>query len=489
MAEKQVTEDGQSYQKYNILLFRDLSSRAGNVNSKDEQLINVIPEIIQDKNSGDARQFLLKRAGTQQLIASVADKEVRGMVFWDDFNKLIYCVDNDIYVYDFNTDTSTTLSNVFVTTTGNVGFTEYLYDTGVNVMIATDGNKLLQISSTNVVTTCTDPDLPSPHLPYPVFIDGYLFLVKANTADIYNSNLNDPMQWTSGNFISAEMSPDLLVRIAKINNYLIAFGTTSIEYFWDAGNPSGSPLQRNDSPVKINTYLAGYSQFGNTVMYIGKNTGGQPSVYTLKDFQVEDVGTPTISRYLNYVTEDQTTWRSGLLAAVGHTSYVLSAGTVTYVYDIESKLWTTWAYQNDSVFPIVFSVRVTNNTEKFSIFAFKGNNSAIYVMRDDLAQDNGVNYTCKIITEQSNFGSLNRKTMARLSIMGDRTPYDSDINVSWTDDDYQSWSTPRAINLNQDLSSTWRLGSFRQRAFKLEYSGPYIFRIQTLEVDVNKGIS
>jgi hypothetical protein len=297
------------------------------------------------------------------------------------------------------------------------------------------------------------------------------------------------MLWTPGDFISAEMSPDLLNRLAKINNYLIAFGSESIEYFWDAANPSGSPLQRNDSPIKLNTYLAGFQQFGNNIMYIGKNNGGQPSIYLLKDFQIEDVGTPTISRYLNYVTEDQTTWRSGLLAAQGHTSYILAAGTTTYVYDLETKLWTTWAYQTTTTFPIVFSCRTTNDNAKYSVFAFKGTDSSIYAMKDEYATDSGISYTCRIVTEQSNFGNLNRKTMARLSLIADRTPSSSNIQLYWSDDDYQSWSNARDINLNQDLSCTYRLGSFRQRAFKLEYTDAYIFRIQTLEVDVNKGIS
>lgn len=30
---------------------------------------------------------------------------------------------------------------------------------------------------------------PTPHVPTPVFLDGYIFLSKANTADIYNSDL------------------------------------------------------------------------------------------------------------------------------------------------------------------------------------------------------------------------------------------------------------------------------------------------------------
>lgn len=481
------TENGDSYQTHPIQLVREIATRAGNVD-KDEDFLNILFEIVKDKQADDSRKFVLKRSGNTSLIPSVAGTEVRGQFYWEDQGKFLYSVGRNVYVYTMSTGTTVTLTNVFATSSGDVGFTEYLYDNNTVVMIATDGTTLIQIDAANAVTTCVDADMPV-HQPYPVYIDGYILVVKVATADIYNSDLNNPLSWTAGNFISAELSPDLLRRLCKVNNYVVALGTESAEYFWDSGNATGSPFTRNDSPVKINTYLGGLSQYGNDIYYIGKSVGGQPSVFMLKDFKIEELSTPSITRYLSMVTESTSTWRTSIVTMQGHTVLVVSVGTKTYVYDIDEKLWGKFAYQSSTTFDIKFATRASTSTSSSTLFCFKNSDSAIYKFDDTLMQDNGVNYTCQVITEQTNFGTLNRKSMSNFTLQADRTPVDSSISLYWTDDDFQSYQGPRSINLNQDSQSCKNLGSFRQRSFKINYTGPYIMRLQAILVDINRGIS
>lgn len=485
---EQIAERG-SYQTHRIQFIREISRRTGTTVGKDEDFVNVVLETVKNKNLNDNRQFVMKRAGSGKLLDSVAAAEVRGMFYWDDQDKLFYAVNNNVYVYSFVTATTTTLAGVLSTTSGEVGFCEYLYDTNSVVVVVTDGTTLLQVDSSNTVTTCTDPDLPSPHLPFPVFIDGYLFLVKANSADVYNSDLNNPMAWTPGNFISAEMRGDLVIRIAVLNNYLIVFGTESIEYFWDAGNSSGSPMQRNDTPIKINKYIGAYAQYGNDIMFVGENEFGQPEVYKLKDFKIEEIGSYTVSRYLNLVNESSANWKAGIISSQGHSYYVLSVGSYTYVCQLDKNVWVRWAFQQSIGFSICSSARATTNTTRRSCFAFKGSDSTIFYMSDSLYQDNGINFTCTVITEAMDFGNMNRKIMARLSFVGDRPSGNSNVIISWSDDDYQTFSNTRSVDLNQDLPSTYRLGSFRQRCLKIEYTDNFPFRLQMFEVDINKGIS
>lgn len=488
MSKRINTEDGQSYQTHTIQLMREMSTRAGNVLNKDEDFVNTLFEIVKDKQASDNRNFIIKRSGSTPLISSVASSEIRGQIFWEDQGKFLYCVGTSVYIYTVSTGVTVTLSSVFTSTTGDVGFTEYLYDTNAVVMVVSDGTKLVTIDASNTVVPCTDPDMPA-HLPYPIFLDGYILVVKVGTADIYNSNLNDPLAWTPGDFISAEMSPDLLKRLCKVNNYVVALGTESAEYFYDAANATGSPLSRNDSPIKINTYLGGLSQYGNDVFYIGKNMGGQPSLFQLKDFKIDEISSPSIIRYLALVTEDSSTWRTSVITMQGHALVLIAAGTRSYVYDLDEKLWSRFAYQGTEIMNIKYVTKVTTSTSNYLVFCFKGSNSTVYKFDDTLMQDNGINYTCQIITEQANFGSLNRKTMARFALYADRTPADSNILVYWTDNDFQSYQGPKSINMNQDLQSTYILGSFRQRAFKLTYTGPYILRLQQIEVDINLGVS
>lgn len=473
-----------------IKLTREINARDGGAAGKDEDLINVFIEPIVNKAAQDNRHFIVKRAGVSIVEASVASAKVRGMFFWEDASKLYYAVSNDIYVYNVNTGVSVTLANPFGTTTGEVGFCLFLYDDGTSKVCATDGTTLITIDSSNTVVTVSDPDLPSPHLPQPVFLDGYLFLAKSGTASIYNSDLNDPTAWTAGNVIDAELEGDDLIRIAKLNNYLLAFGSTSVEYFWDAAEATGSPLNRNDTPIKINSYLGGFAQFGNNIFYIGVNLGGQPDVYKLSDFRIEELGTPTISRFLNSTGRNIADWAGTIVSFKGHTFYVLNASDdITYVYDVDTKLWARWAYQGTSNFPIVAAATVQTTANVFSYFAQKTDTSTIYKFDEDLFQDNSTNFTCVVVTEASDFGTLNRKTMRRLSFIGDRPTANADLSVQWSDDDYQTYSTARTVNLNQDLPCLYNLGWFRQRNFKLSFTANENLRLQEMEAEINKGRS
>lgn len=483
-----------TYSSQRVSLFREIALRDGGASGKDEDYLNVFSEIIRQSNTGDQRRFVVKRAGSTRVIPSVASAAIRGMHFWTDQNKLIYCVNNNIYIYNVSLGTTTTLSAVFSTTSGTVGFTEFLYDDGTTKMLVSDGSAtsgLITIDTSNTVVTCSDTDLPL-HDPNIIYLDGYVFVVKKNSSIILNSDLNNPLAWTDpavGASIVPELEPDQVVRLAKVNNYLIAFGSTSIEYFWDAGNASpDSPMQRNDTPVKINTYLAGFAQNGNTIYYIGVDANGQPDVFMLKDFKIESIGSPTISRYLNTVSNSVSSWYGAIIGFQGHTFYLINAGlNKTWVIDLETKLISRFAYQGYSIFPMLQSTNIFNTANTLSYFTLNDGTSNIYRFDETLYQDYGNNFVCVVTTENNDFGTLNRKTMGRLSILGDRPSSNSGITVQWSDNDYQSFSTGTIVNLNQDLPCVKQLGSFRQRIIKLTYSDNFPMRIQDIEVDINKG--
>jgi hypothetical protein len=480
-----------TYSSERVQLYREMSTRDGGLSGKDEDYVNIFIETIKQQAAGDSRKFITKRSGTYAKVASVASLPVRGIIYWADQYKIFYCVGTNVYVHNVNTNTTTTISSVFTSTSGEVGFCEYLYDTGTVVIVATDGTTLVTIDNSNTVTPCTDPDLPTPHQPFPIFLDGYLFLAKSGTADIYNSINNDPLDWTAGTFISAEMEADLVIRIAKLNNYLVVFGKETIEYFWDAaGVAPDSPLQRNDSPVKINTYLAGFAIYGNSIYYIGTDAGGQPDVFTLKDFKIDSIGSPAISRYLNDTTGGIDNWTGNIIAIQGHTFYLITAGTLkTYVCDLDTKLWTRWTWKNTNTFDILHSINLTDTYNTKSCFALAGNDSTLYSFNSSLNKDDGVLFPSVIVTENNDFGTVNRKTMKRLSIIGDRPADSSPILVQWSDNDYQTFNTGVYTDLNQDNPCIYRLGSFRQRVFKLTHLADTPLRIQEIEVDINKGNS
>lgn len=475
-----------TYSTETLPIFSMLASRGDSTDNKDTAIFNGLVELVSSKDSQEKRAFLLKRAGSLQKQADQGGA-TRGAYCWADEQKLFYAVGNNIVVYHIATDTITTLTGVFATTTGDVGFCTFLYETGVSVVCASDGTKLVTISASNVVTASTSPDLPVPHLPSIVFLDGYLCLVEADTANIVNSNLDAPLLFTAGDFINAEMEGDKLIYLGKINNYVIAFGTNTIEYFWNAANSSGSPLQRNDTPVKNTSFLGGYSTTGNDVFFIGSSGGGQPEVFKMADFKLEAISTPSTSRHLAQDTSGFSTWKGSIVSIQGKTFYLMSVGTIkTFVYDLDTKIWYSWGFQGLSYFPMSFCV--TGKTDStIPIFFFLEGSSTLYAFSETTYTDNSTLFTARIVLAKENFGSMFRKFMGRLSFIGDRPDVSAPIAVSWSDDDYKTFTAPKEVELNQDLPSLRQLGSFRRRAFKLEFTQNSPLRLEGLEVDINKG--
>lgn len=481
---KQPVQD--TYQTKPVDLVAPMDKRSSAVTT-DNDYLNCYFEIVMNKATQDHEIHVVKRAGVTNFSDALPSTNFRGMYHWEDTDKIFVAVDNDIVVINGTTGAIvTTLSNVLANSSGDVGFTTFYYDNTTTHVIVSDGVKLYTIDAANALVASTDADLPNPHIPSPIFLDGYIFLAKAGSGDIYNSNLNDPLAWTPGDFISCEMFPDTIRNIAKLNNYLLAFGSESVEYFWDAGNASGTPLQRNDTPIKLLGYLGGLAQHSNTIYFLGRAYQGTPTVYQLEDFKVKEVGTASIRKYLETVTgiSSGSNVKSSIVSLGGHDFYTLGLGSYTYVYDIKIDLWTRWAFAATDTFVIRDAFTNDISAGNFCVFYVTGQDR---LRRFDQTtyRDAGTNFTFHIVTKNQMFDSYNQKTCLRASVVADAVA--GSVLLQWTDNDYQTYNSGLSINLARELPATYRLGRFRRRAFKLSFTENLPLRIQKLEVDINLG--
>lgn len=474
-----------TYTTKTIKLLNTWESRDINAN-KDNETLNCFFEMVLDKTTGDSDHYVVKRDGTSAYAFTVPTSNIRGMHYWEDQNKLFISYDDDIAVVTASTGVLvTTLSNVFTTTSGDVGFTEFYYDNTTTKIVVTDGTKLATIDTANVFTASADVDLPAPHQPYPVFLDGYIFISKTNTTDIYNSDLNDPLAWTVGNFISAEREADKISRIAKLNNYIVAFGTSSIEIFWDAANASGSPLDSYQTPIKYVGFLGGLTRHGNKIYFVGNETNSGPSVFVMDDLKVSEINDPVLRRYL----VDKTSFKGSMFSSGGHDFYVLVTGTLTYVFDPELKKWYRWAYKAQTDFPVQDATIISHSTlGNVSLFYISGS-ASLLLNNPTVFQDSGTNFTCRVVTDNEMFDTLNRKTVAKLTVHADRPTSSANLSISVSDDDFQTFGTARTVDLNQSWPMLPRWGQFRRRAHKLEFTANTPLRLYELELEVNMGQS
>ena len=473
-----------TYSTVSFPFAKELGSRGSNT-SKDDDFVNLYYDVTVNKLTGEQSVYLTKRDGSTQYIAATGSGEIRGMYHWENQSKLYVAIEDDIYIYSTTTGSlSTTLSAAFMTSSGKVGFTEFLYDTGITKVVATDGTTLITIDSGDVKATSVSANLPA-HDPNPVYIDGYLLVLKNSTADFYNSDLNNPLLWTPGNFLTAEMIPDLGIRLGRLANYLLVFGRKSIEYFYDAGIADGSPFQRNDAYVKYIGYLGGYSELAGRVYFVGSNSDSQPDVFMLENSSVKPVGNQAIRTHLASLTSFSSMF--GCIVSIsGNDFYVINTGSSCYSLNLSSGLWARWAFGNSSNFAINYAINVETNSEYKTLFTKVGDR-VVYKFSPSLYQDNGTNFTWTLVTDTEDFGTYNQKVMNRLILITDKPTSSATVNVSWTDDDYQNYNTPISLDLYQSLPCLYRLGRFRRRALKLTGAFNHPFRLKRIEVDLNKG--
>lgn len=151
-----------TYQTKPIELVKELDSR-GTSTAKDSYILNGYAESKQNKTTKEEMLAIFKRAGCSAIIAAVGASDIRGMFHWYGENRLFVAIDNAIYVYNATTYALvTTLAAAFGTTSGEVGFEEFMYSTGTVKVIATDGTTINVIDNANTVVPAVAPPVHFP---------------------------------------------------------------------------------------------------------------------------------------------------------------------------------------------------------------------------------------------------------------------------------------------------------------------------------------
>jgi len=492
------TPEQSTYQTIPLLFDGTTTYRSGDLTvQRDSNIINMFYERVSQENK--TRDVSLKkrpglRASAYNLTKSAAANQLRGYYYDVASNRMYWAVNDKVYSVTPDSGSSIRTVTTLVTSSGYVGFCEFLQtSTQKRFVLFSDGTDLWV--DDYAITTCTevtDVDMPTPHVPQPKSLNGYVFLADANTSDLYNSDNDDPMAWTSGDYISAEMSGDYIIQIAQNRNYIVSFGTNSVEFFWDAANASGSPLKRNDSGFRDVGYVTGMKQIGNILYFVGQDKDKNVAVYSLDGFNLVQISDSVVERSLENITSTDNVKsqlnlnRDGYSISVdGHTFYALVTPQTTWLYDIKEKFWYEWRGSDGTNLKIEAAWGMYNGAQYLAI----GSQTYISLMAPNLYQDFSSNYSCVYTTERFNAQSYNQKTCNRITIVGDQhaSSGTSNLTLTWSDDDWAATTGTRSINLFSQVPKDYSFGQFRTRSFRLTYADNYPLRLRGLELEINIG--
>lgn len=369
-----------------------------------------------------------------------------------------------------------------------------------------------------------------------VYLDGYLF--ASDGLSIYNSGftggVHDPFVWAALDFITPQsMNTTGLLKIAHHQNNIVAFGPTSIEFFYNAGNPVGTPLAprrdlsipnvgllytRPSSGITPVGGLPAYTDIdgGQTGAFLSHTTGGIVGVHLLSNFQIIKISDDRIDKYLNYnETVDNPRHHTihtiiingKVYLLLGIRSYISSTEIVkSFLYDLELNLWIEWIVDTNlhtsGAFNIIASAPLYSSgsfssTPLGSFVQFidgkiylldSGALSPVYRDYDSSSTYRNISVSIQTPKFRGQAGEhAASKFMTELSLIGDRGASTNNVSVEYTDNDYQTYSTARNLDVSVADKRLTQLGTFQERAFRLTHTANLPLRLEHAEIEYNTG--
>jgi hypothetical protein len=468
--------------------------------ARDPYIFNMYYERVSNENQ-TSDFVLVKRPGFTDTTIDLQNSSGSSLVngYYYDVTSAIYywAVGNNVYSRT-SAGTITNIATMASTNSGyirSVAFTTFLTSTGTRYLCFTNGAELwYHVIGSGTSTKVTDADFPAPIAKSLVFLDGYLFVIKADTGDIYNSSLDTPINWVAGNYITAEINPDRMLAIAKTKNYLVAFGRDGIEFFYNAANENGSPLGRNESyyqPIGLNSTV---ETIGENLFFVGRRTGQSARVYLLNGNQVKEISPPWVNRYIENYTTD-TTLADGLTnvhpfscSINGKDFVLLCIIDLILAYDVDTGFWYRWQTNSSTNSKIQAVWPTLPGQDQYPIFSLYGKTYAS-ALSPIVYQDFGFNFDAIYITGEVTADTFNWKTCHRFGLHCDypTTLATSNVQISWTDDDGQTWASSRNLSVTTNNPYITQLGRFRTRNWKITYTDNYPFRMWGCSMDLNVG--
>ncbi|PIP98857.1 MAG: hypothetical protein COW76_18805 [Shewanella sp. CG18_big_fil_WC_8_21_14_2_50_42_11] len=464
-----------------------LTVMTGNRNTsvdKDARLVNCYAEI--DKAEVIS---IFKRPGMElALTPPGAASPGRGVFFWN--GNVISIFGDKLYADGLQVATGldTTIGGTNTPFGGVYSFSSILGATPKIVMhngigaYAWDGINPLSASLHTL-----DPDYPIETVKGWAYLSGAQYVMQPASV-IWGSRPNSVTaadSWDPLNFISANDEPDNGVAIVKQLVYVVAMNQWSTEILFDAGNPVGSPLGKvQGSKLDYGCVHADSVQkIDDKTVWLTISRGSSPQIGLLQGLTFNIVSTPAIDRLLRGV--DMARIMSWQAKIVGHTFYVITfpLSNLTLVYDIELDHWAQWTDDAGNYVPIIAS---TFDNARNVILQHESNGTLLKFSIDAFT-DVGKAIQVDIITPVFDAQTRRRKQLNRMEFVSDQE-LGSTLQVRNSDDDYQSWTPWRRVDLGAKRPHLINCGTFNKRAYHFRHRQNLPFRIYAIELQYDIGV-
>ena len=283
--------------------------------------------------SYDGRGFeLLSCAGLNEFTSVTGN--VRGLIAQDGlFNGDIFLVEDSNVCRVTSTGVKTIIGTVPLT--GDVTMAASRIELAICVapnLYTCDGTTITQVTDVDLPTSVTS-----------VAYINQRFAITNDEDRLYWSALLDGSSWDGLNFLTAESSPDALVRVVSDGERLYAMGTTTTEHIGAVTNPSSASgaFARVGSGV-IKSGLAGKHAVAidvdsKAMGFVGHNR----IVYVTTGYEVQEISTPFINAELDKASDANiAATRCFAYSEQGDTFFIVNVPSIgTFAYSKKLNKW------------------------------------------------------------------------------------------------------------------------------------------------------
>jgi hypothetical protein len=365
-------------------------------------------------------------------------------------------------------------------------------DTGASTITMTDN---ATANGTGVTVTAEriakiiDADFPSDVVGPFACLGGFNFVMTEN-GRVYNSNLNSIVSWTAGDYLSTNFYPDN----AKggtwvVNNKIAAIGSRSFEWFYNAGNPSGSPLSPSPElnfPIGALNSRAITSVSGSLI-WLSSLDFGSSALYVIDGNAPRELPTTQLNQIIGSVLFTPVKFPVVLTYyKLGGKKKLVLGGR--FVLDMDNMIWSCCS--ESSAIPHratgVFDV-LGYETTGGAIYSISSSANVRIISSQSIGSAVEIPDDLSIRTKRIDLGTGNRKSVQYYEL-------DSDVQSSGTatlevsDDDFQTWTTIGTFDMTQVNPRIYRGGSWKGgRAHRITHSANTPFRASTMTIKYEVG--
>jgi hypothetical protein len=359
------------------------------------------------------------------------------------------------------------------------------FENGTILLLKNQSN--FWVLANGAVTKVVDPNYPAVTVPGIAVLNSFAYVCTPG-GTILACKIDDATIWPSLQFTTADYEDDPAIWVGKYLNYVTVFGQFTIQFFYDAGNPPPG--------IPINPYINANLRMGcaqastvqnikNTLIWVGATPERNWGVYIMDGMVPKKVSSDWVDRVVNENLAVDT--QSFVTAAgTGHTFYVLCfnlSTRIALVYDMDTQQWHVWTAPGG--FNWSHAVTYFSGADVWLGWGNRAGNT--FFASKDYFDDDAVPFPVMVQTDKLDGGSLQRKFWGCLDFVADQSP--ATIAVSWSDDDYATFSQPTQMVNSSDRPRMYRLGSSRRRAFRFSQQDSNPARWEAAEITYSEGES